>query len=135
MGVDDFKFRFNPSSAGGGRVLGPLEGDIMEVIWRRGPSTVSQVHKELLTSKEIAYTTVMTTMSRLARKRLLDQDRSLPSYLYSARLDRASFESYVVRGIMEALISDYRAIFADCLIGSLSLLSDSDREKLKRALS
>ena len=134
MGVSDFKFKFNPSSSSPIRVLGPLEGDIMEVIWRRGPSTVGQVHKDLRATKDIAYTTVMTTMSRLARKQLLDQEKTLPSYLYSARLDKAGFDHYVVSGIMGALLSDYRAIFTDCLISNLPALTQADRDKLKTAL-
>ena len=134
MGVNDFKFKFSPSSASPTRVLGPLESDIMEVIWRRGPSTVSQVHKELRARKNIAYTTVMTTMSRLATKKLLDQDKSLPSYLYSARLDRSSFDSYVASGIVEALLAEYRTIFIDCLISNLGTLNQAERDRLRAVL-
>jgi predicted transcriptional regulator len=81
MDINEFQFRFTPSSASPTRVLGPLETEIMDIIWRRGPSTVSNVHKELLSRKEIAYTTVMTTLTRLARKKLLNQDKSSASYL------------------------------------------------------
>ncbi len=135
MGVDDFKFRFDPSSSNPTKVLGPLESEIMQIIWRRGPSTVSQVHRELQPRKEIAYTTVMTTLSRLARKKLLDQDKSSSSYLYSARVDRSGFDSYVVATLMNALLSDNRGIFIDYLIANLGLLTQSERDRLKSALS
>jgi predicted transcriptional regulator len=107
----------------------------MEVIWRRGPSTVGQVHAELRAGKEIAYTTVMTTMSRLARKQLLAQDKSLPSYVYSAALAKTEFERYVVSGLVAALLADYPAIFTDCLISSLPALPPDDRERLRSALA
>lgn len=135
MSADDFKFKFAPSSSSPTHVLGPLEGDIMDVIWRRGPSTVSQVHRELQASKEIAYTTVMTTLTRLARKQLLDQDRSQPSYLYSARLDKAGFDRYVVSGVIESLMTDYHDIFLELLTEAIQSMSSADRERIKSALS
>ncbi|MEO5950991.1 MAG: BlaI/MecI/CopY family transcriptional regulator, partial [Chloroflexia bacterium] len=135
MGANDFQFRFTPSAASSTRVLGPLESDIMDVIWRRGTSTVSQVHKELRAKKEIAYTTVMTTLTRLARKKLLDQDKSSLSYLYSARLDKPSFDRYVVTGVVETLMADYRDIFLECLNSTLGSLTDAERDKIRGAQS
>lgn len=135
MGVDDFQFRFTPSSSSPSRVLGPLESAIMDVIWQLGPSTVSQVHKELRSKKEIAYTTVMTTLTRLARKKLLDQDKSALSYMYSARFDKPSFERYVVSGVLETLLADYQSIFVDNLILHLHTLGEAEQEKLRAALS
>lgn len=52
--------------------LGPLEGRLMLALWHGElpePFTVAQVRDRLL--PELAYTTVMTTLSRLARKGLL----------------------------------------------------------------
>src|SRR3954453_17657026 len=109
--TQEIKYRFNPASTKSKKVLGPLEGDIMEVVWANGPSTVSSVHKALREKKEIAYTTVMTTMSRLAKKNLLHQDKSSASYVYSAALSKSEFERYVVAGIIRALLSDYGDVF------------------------
>src|SRR4051812_19144712 len=127
------KFRFNPSSSKAHKVLGPLEGDIMEVVWGHGPTTVSAVHKALREHKEIAYTTVMTTMSRLAKKGLLDQDRSAASYVYSAALSKAEFDQYVVAGIIRALLSDYGDVFVECFVGMLGDISPAARERLLTA--
>jgi predicted transcriptional regulator len=129
----EIKFRFNPSSSKSKKVLGPLEGDIMEVVWESGPTTVSAVHKALREHKDIAYTTVMTTMSRLAKKGLLDQDRSSASYVYSAALNKAEFDQYVVAGIIRALLSDYGDVFVDCFVDMLDDISPSGRERLLKA--
>ena len=130
----DIKFRFNPSSSKSKKVLGPLEGDIMEVIWQQGPTTVSNVHKTLRETKDIAYTTVMTTMSRLAKKNLLNQDKSSPSYVYSAALGKSDFERYVVTGIIHALLNDYGDSFVDCFVEVLGEISPSSRERLRQAV-
>ena len=129
----EIKFRFNPSSSKSKKVLGPLEGDIMEVVWAQGPTTVSAVHKALREHKDIAYTTVMTTMSRLAKKGLLDQDRSAASYVYSAALSKEEFDKYVVAGIIRALLSDYGDVFVDCFVDMLDDLSPSARDRLLKA--
>jgi predicted transcriptional regulator len=115
------KFRFNPSSSKSKKVLGPLEGEIMDVVWEQGPTTVSAVHKALAKQKEIAYTTVMTTMSRLAKKQLLQQDRSSTTYKYTPALSRGEFDRYVVMGVLNGLFEDYGddvvRHFVECVSG------------------
>lgn len=135
MGVSEFQFRFTPSAVSSTRVLGPLESDIMDVIWRLGPSTVSQVHRELRAKKEIAYTTVMTTLTRLARKKLLDQDKSSLSYIYTAKLDKPSFDRYVVTGVVETLMADYHENFVESLIAALPNLTEAERARIREACS
>ena len=129
--LQEIKFRFNPSSSKSKKVLGPLEGEIMEVVWSEGPTTVGAVHKALREQKDIAYTTVMTTMSRLAKKNLLHQDRSSPSYVYSPALSKADFDKYVIGGIIRALISDYGDVFVDCFVSMMDDLSPEAQARLR----
>lgn len=130
----DIKYRFNPTSEKSNKVLGPLEGEIMEVIWEQGPTTVSSVHKSLREKKDIAYTTVMTTMSRLAKKHLLHQDKSASSYVYSAALPKPDFERYVVTGIIHALLEDYGDTFVDCFVEVLGDISPKSRARLNQVV-
>lgn len=99
------KFRFQPMAPSGQRVLGPLEQKIMDISWEKGGAvTVAHVHRFLRISSDIAYTTVMTTMSRMAKKGLLEQDRSENSYLYSPVFPtRNDFLKYVARTIVDAM--------------------------------
>lgn len=62
--------------------LGPLEAEVMRLVWERGEVQVEDVHQALLRSREIAYTTVMTVMTRLTRKGLLTRERRGRAYLY-----------------------------------------------------
>ena len=64
----NMRFRFSPTKDGLVKVLGPLETEIMQIIWQDERSTVKKVHRKLSQQRDIAYTTVMTTMSRLAEK-------------------------------------------------------------------
>lgn len=130
----DIKFRFNPSSDRSSKVLGPLEDDIMEVVWSQGSATVSTVHKALRSKKDIAYTTVMTTMSRLAKKHLLNQDTSNSSYVYTPTLSRNDFERYVVRGVVNGLFEDFGDGVIDYFIEAVRQRGDGAVEKLREAV-
>ncbi len=52
--------------------LGPLEHAIMRIVWAHaGPITVKHVYETLAADRDVAYTTVMTTMVRLTEKGML----------------------------------------------------------------
>jgi predicted transcriptional regulator len=73
------------SSSGPGAGFGPLEAEVMEVVWAAaGPVSVRDVAERLNhgRAEPLAYTTVMTVMSRLAQKQVLERRREGRSYLY-----------------------------------------------------
>ncbi len=52
--------------------LGELERSVMDHLWSAGdPQTVRQVHEALSARRELAYTTIMTVLQRLAKKNLV----------------------------------------------------------------
>lgn len=64
--------------------LGDLERAVMDHLWdTAGPQTVRQVHDALCTRRELAYTTVMTVLQRLARKGLVAQIRDDRAHRYA----------------------------------------------------
>jgi BlaI family transcriptional regulator, penicillinase repressor len=64
-------------------VLTDQELEIMKIIWQRGDSTVREVYEELLKSRKIAYTTVMTMMGILEQKGRLTKTSRDRAYVYS----------------------------------------------------
>jgi predicted transcriptional regulator len=61
--------------------LGPLETEILNIVWELGCVTVKDVHQRILADpdRELAYTSVTTVLTRLTQKGWLDcnkQDRS-----------------------------------------------------------
>lgn len=131
---EGIKFRFQPLSSKSKKVLGPLESEIMDVVWQQGATTVSQVHKALRDKKDIAYTTVMTTMSRMAKKRLLTQDRSQTSYVYAPALNKEDFESYVVKSVIRGLFDDYGDIVVDYFAECVQERGQGAKERLQKAI-
>ncbi len=69
--------------------LGDLERAVMDHLWGTDQAqTVRQVHQALCTDRDLAYTTVMTVLQRLARKGLVTQLRDDRAHRYAALCSR-----------------------------------------------
>lgn len=92
--------------------LHDLEAAIMDIVWSGGLSSfaVSDVLSQLEKQREIAYTTVMTTVGRLHDKGLLDRIREGKRYLYSPRLSREQFLEATAREVLEQAIGGSQAM-------------------------
>lgn len=89
-----------------GKVLGELESEIMEIIWGQKDAVSVKVVTEILSKKrQIAYTTVMTIMARLANKGVLIRHLSGPSYLYKPKVSKEQFVARAVHGIFSSAVS------------------------------
>jgi predicted transcriptional regulator len=109
--------------AGIRKALGDLEAEIMELVWARAGDrgvTVRDVFALLHKRRKLAYTTVMTTMARLARKRLLRTETRGQAYVYFPTVTQDEFISGFVGRILENLL----VIFSGATIERLQALSD-----------
>ena len=88
-------------------LLGPLETDVMETVWSLGETTVRGVHEELSKRRDLAYTTVMTTMTRLASKGLLHRDTSGLAHKYRAGITREEYARSTVTSVVDWLVSSF----------------------------
>lgn len=97
--------RFRPDQEGLRASLFDLEAEVMEVVWGIDAEefAVADVHRALEALREIAYTTVMTTVARLHDKGLLDRRRDGRRYLYRARMSRAGFIEQATREVLSSL--------------------------------
>lgn len=128
-----FHFTFDPARRGVRKVLGDLEADIMEAVWRGGEVTVREVYDRLGPRRGIAYTTVMTVMSRLAAKGLLVQKREGTAFLYAASRSREEFATETAAQVIDELLADFAAPTMSRFVESVS--GDADRiEELEKLL-
>lgn len=88
-------------------VLGPLETEVMEAVWDRGDTTVRDVHAALADRRGLAYTTVMTTMGRLAAKGLLIRDASGLAHRYRASVTRDEYARSTVHSVVDWLVNSF----------------------------
>lgn len=80
----------------------------MEVVWSRDDVTVRDVHDVLRSRRPIAYTTVMTTMGRLADKGFLKRVESQQAHVYSPALSKQQYARSTVKSIMDWLVGQFR---------------------------
>ncbi len=77
----------------------------MELVWSRGwcEFAVSDVHEVLEGRREVAYTTVMTTIGRLNDKELLVRRKEGRRYVYKPVMGRAEFIEAMTREVLNSL--------------------------------
>jgi predicted transcriptional regulator len=82
-------------------VLTKLELQIMQVIWKRGASTVSAVQEGL--EQDLAYTTVQTMLNILLRKGKLKRELQGRAFTYSATVTEAKVSTHAVRDLVDRM--------------------------------
>jgi len=97
--------RIRPELDGMRSSLFDLEAEIMEIVWSKRWSEfcVHDVHDVLKTRREIAYTTVMTTISRLFTKDLLSRHKQGRRYMYVPTMTRTEFIATMTREVLSSL--------------------------------
>jgi predicted transcriptional regulator len=130
----NMRFRFSPTKDGLVKVLGPLETEIMQILWADDRSTVKKVHRRLSAQREIAYTTVMTTMSRLAEKGVLNRHREGLAYVYAPAISEEDFVTMVVRQVLDGLLDDYSDTAIEYMIDYLARNNPAELQRLQSAI-
>ncbi|MFI1051440.1 BlaI/MecI/CopY family transcriptional regulator [Streptomyces griseoruber] len=115
--------------ASGRRARGELESDVLAALWAAdGPLTAGQVREAL--PGDLAYTTVLTILSRLHDKEMLVRHREGRGYAYEPVRDEASHTAQRMRSLLEGG-SDREAVLARFV----SELSEQDEHVLHQLLS
>jgi predicted transcriptional regulator len=96
------------------KVLGPLEADAMNVLWAgQAPMSVRDVMQRLNEGRlePLAYTTVMTVLTRLADKGVLARVRDGRGYVYEPAVSDVA--QIAVRGVVRDFGDAALAHFVD----------------------
>lgn len=110
------------------RGRGELEAEILALLWTAaGPMTAVEVRSAL--GGELAYTTVVTILSRLHDKRVLRRERSGRAFAYQPVADEPGLAARRMRQVL-----DGEAERDAVLARFVSELSDEDEGVLRRLL-
>ena len=134
MGIKNYSFTFNPNKKGLRKILGDLESDIMEIIWDNGDITVRQVFENLNEKRNLAYTTVMTVMSRLADKGLLEKVKEGAAFVYCAQFSREEFTQSTLKKVIGELLGDFAAPVISQFVDSVGDVQPDKLEELARLI-
>ncbi|MDX1926262.1 MAG: BlaI/MecI/CopY family transcriptional regulator [Pirellulaceae bacterium] len=78
-----------------------LELEILKVLWRIEPANVRQVRDALAEIRDLAYTSVMTTMSIMADKGYLKRKKDGRSYVYQAVYRETKASSNILQDVID----------------------------------
>jgi predicted transcriptional regulator len=133
-----FQFsRAGDGEARTGKSLGPLERDVMEVVWQLGSANVREVSAAM--ERSLAYTTVMTTLDRLYKKGVLERVTSERAFIYSAKFTRQDWDRQRAGELMSGFLRgpvESREVILSCLVDTVgshdARLLDELEQKIQR---
>jgi len=108
--------------------LGALEREVMAVVWNADQISVREACERL--GSAVAYTTVMTTMDRLFKKRLLSRRKVGRAFVYAATATREELEGAVATELVQSLLQRHSGEPLPLLSSLVDAVSDRDRALL-----
>jgi predicted transcriptional regulator len=110
-----------------------LELQALSVLWHDGPSTVGAVHSSLPDGRERAYTTVLSVMQSLERKKLVRRIRSGRAHVY----EPAYSQEIIVRRAADDFVTNaFGGRLGEAVLATLSLgnLTPEEKTNIEREL-
>ena len=108
--------------------LGKLERQVLDETWRRRVVSVRDIY--LAFDEKIAYTTLMTTLDRLYKKRLLHRRKHGRAFFYSPSVSREEFEHGIREDVIDGLLGHGAEGVQPVLACIVKTVSERDRELL-----
>lgn len=114
------------------RYLGDLQAAVMAILWQRESATVREVAEELNQKQKrtLAYTTVLTLVSRLWSRGLLSREPEGRGFRYRAAKSRDEFLADLSDQLIDRLFSDFGTIGVARIGERLSQLAAKESAKL-----
>jgi predicted transcriptional regulator len=117
--------------------LGPLETEILQIVWQLESATVKDIHDRILSDpdRELAYTSVTTVLNRLTQKGWLKCDKQERSFVWYPRISAAEAQTIQAYEQLQQFLAvgnpDVVAAFADSLDRASIEQIESIAQKLK----
>ncbi len=112
------------------KLLGDLEYAVMQVVWDHQRVTVRDVADILNQQRPLAYTTVMTVMSRLAEKGILRQHRVGRAYEYEAAFTPQELAAEAAGQMIRSLLEDFGPVAVTQFVQQVGQIDRCQLERL-----
>ena len=112
------------------QILKPTESEleILQVLWRNGPSTVKIVNEKLNEKKEVGYTTTLKLLQIMNEKGLVERNENERSHIYSPLLKEADIQNLLLDRLLETAFSGSAAKLVMQALGR----SNTSKDELKK---
>ncbi len=119
--------------------LGPLEAEIVSILWKLGPASATAVHQHILTDidRELTYSSVSTVLKRLIKKGWVSCDRTSRIHIWKPLVSRQQADILKAHEQLHRFLAvgspDIVAAFADTLDDDSLAQMDAIALKIKAA--
>jgi predicted transcriptional regulator len=110
--------------------LGETEMEVLHHVWDLGEATVADVRERILEDRDVAYTTVMTVLKKLAEKGYLDYHKDGRSYVYKPAQEPDAVQHSLLRRLMEKVFKGSPSALVQTLVRREDL-TDAERREIK----
>ena len=110
--------------------LGPLERQVMDIVWKQKKATVYSVVEELCHENKLAYTTVMTVMSRLACKGVLIREKKGKTFFYQPKECKEKFIQSLVHTTISKMVDTFGEDALLAFVDETKSLTTEHKQKL-----
>ena len=114
------------------KLLGELELDIMQIIWAHQRVSVRDVLEALTEKRLLAYTTVMTVMTRLVDKGILRQYRQDRTYEYEAVYTADELTTKAVGQTIRSLLESFGPLAVTEFIDQVGQVDPDELQRLAK---
>lgn len=85
------------------------ELSLLAVLWKRGPSTVREIHEALEAEKGTGYTTTLKILQKMTAKQLVRRDESSRSHVYSPAIQAEQTQRQLLRNLLHRAFAGSRS--------------------------
>lgn len=104
----------------------------MEVLWERGPSTVTEVKEQL--KDQLAYTTVLTMLRNLETKGYVQHEAEGRAHRYAATIAREAARRSALQHLASKLFNGSPALLLAHMVSD-GKLSDDEVRRIRKLLA
>jgi len=112
----------------------PLELECLKCLWLLGEAQVRDVQEALAPERNLAYTTIMTVLDRLARKGAVSRCKAGRAFVYQPVLSRETLRRLAVKQLLESLFGGSEDELLAYLQGNEPVATPRTEESLDTAL-
>lgn len=110
--------------------LGETEMEVLHHVWDLREATVADVRERILEDREVAYTTIMTVMKKLAEKGYLTYHKEGRSYVYAPAQQPNDVQHSLLQRLMDKVFHGSPTALVQTLVQREDL-SAAERRELK----
>ena len=108
--------------------LGETEMEVLRHVWHLDRATVADVRAEILEERDIAYTTVMTVLKKLAEKGYLRYEKEGRAYVYEPAQRPESVRHSLLGDVLEKVFGGSPMALVQTLVRREELSAEERRE-------